>query len=364
MSCPSVVVVGASAGGLEAVTALVRSFPADFPAAVFIVIHRGAESPAILPMLLRKQSRLPIRVAVQSEEIRAGHIYLPSLDCHLVIEDSHVRSAYGPRQHGFRPAVDPLFVSAANAMGDSVAGVILSGGLDDGTLGLLAIKRRGGVAIVQNPEEALVPSMPLSALKNVEVDAILRASEIAPRLVELIDTGSNRTESAAGRRPSTGRRSAMAKSSTPRSSGTRKLTPFTCPNCGGALWEVEEGNLDQYECHVGHRFGSEALKAFGDDRTENILWAAVRALQEDSMLRRRMAARATSRGMHTMARRWLNDAEKSGLRSRQVRELIEAMSGGRDDETVAREDGGRARARHRATGKRRSARRGRRGETR
>jgi two-component system chemotaxis response regulator CheB len=337
MACPSVVVVGASAGGLEAVSKLVGSLPADFPAAVFIVIHRGANGPAAMPVLLEKYSRLPVRVVNRPENIQSGRIYLPPLDCHLLIEDSRVRSTRGPRQHGFRPAVDPLFISAANAQGDCVAGVILSGGLDDGTAGLLAIKRLGGVTIVQNPEEALVPSMPLSALKNVEVDEVLLASEIGPRLVELIAANSRKSP-AARRRPSTGRKNAMPTSNPPEVTGKHKLTPFTCPSCGGALWEVEEGTLDQYECHVGHRFGSEALKVLSDDRTENVLWAAVRALQEDAMLRRRMAAHASSRGMHLMARRWLDDAERFGANSRHVKELIEAMNGGRDDETLANED--------------------------
>ncbi len=343
MPCPDIVVVGASAGGLEAVRRVVTSLPEGFPAAVFVVIHRGPDGPTILPMLLRKDSRLPVRVPSNEEEIRPGIVYLPPLDCHLLIEDGRVHASHGPRQHGFRPAVDPLFISAANTHGNCVAGVILSGALDDGTAGLVAIKRQGGVAIVQNPEEALVPSMPLSALKNVEVDAVLPAGEIGPRLIELTREDSDRPRSVR-RRPRTGRKSAMAKSKTPQPAGERKLTPFTCPNCGGALWEVEEGHLDQYECHVGHRFGSEALKALDDDRTENLLWAAARALQEDSMLRRRMAARATERGMHSMARRWLDDAESAGQRSRQIRELIEAMNDGGGEATTPATAADRSRA--------------------
>ncbi len=348
MACPSVVVVGASAGGLEAVSRLLRSLPPDFPAAVFVVIHRGPDGPAILPALLEQQTRLPVRVATQSERILAGHVYLPPLDCHLLIDDSRVLATHGPRQNGFRPAVDPLFISAANSQGDCVAGVVLSGALDDGTAGLLAIKRLGGIAIVQSPDEALVPSMPLNALKNVEVDAVLPAAEIGPRLVQLIQADLARKASAARPRPPTRQKGMMAKSSTPEPTGNHKLTPFTCPECGGALWEVEEGTLDQYECHVGHRFGAEGLKALADDRTENILWSAVRALQENAMLRRRMAAHANHRGMDVMAKRWLDDAEEFGTNARDVRALIEAMNDGRDDETVARDDVRRTQARRQA----------------
>ncbi len=334
MPCPDVVVVGASAGGLEAVMQLIRSLPPDFPAAVFIVIHRGAEGPAFLPQLLARDSRLPILIPASIEQIRPGRIYLPPLDCHLLIQDGLVRATRGPRQHGFRPAVDPLFISAARSHGNCVAGVVLSGGLEDGTAGLLAIKRSGGTAIVQNPEEAPVPSMPLSALKNVEVDAVLSASDIGPRLVALTKTRVDRDASAAGQGAATQRKGTMAKQTTPEPSGERQLTPFTCPNCGGALWDVEDGGLDQYECHVGHRFSAEALKALGNERTENLLWSAVRALKEDAALRRRMAARVNGRGWESMARRWQDDARTSDERAQKIRDLIEAMNGTAPGEEV------------------------------
>jgi hypothetical protein len=183
--CPKVVVIGASAGGLEAVLSLVRELPGDFPAALFVVIHSGHGGPNMLPTLIGRQTHLRVVVPVSGERISPGHIYVAPRDCHLLIDDSTVRVTHGPPQHGFRPAVDPLFVTAAKCYGDSAAGIILSGALNDGTAGLLAIKRAGGIALVQRPDEATFASMPLSALKNVAVDAILPAGGMARYLTEL-----------------------------------------------------------------------------------------------------------------------------------------------------------------------------------
>lgn len=184
-----IVVVGASAGGLEAMKELVGKLPRNFPASVFIVWHTAPDAPGVLPKILAAAGgELPVANARNCEQIQPGRIYVAPPDHHLLIERGFVLLSRGPKENRFRPAVDPLFRSAAQAYGPRVAGVILSGGLDDGTAGLLAVKQQGGTAIVQDPAEALYPSMPQSAMKHVAVDYCLPAAAIASLLVRLTST--------------------------------------------------------------------------------------------------------------------------------------------------------------------------------
>jgi len=190
-----IVVIGASAGGVEALSKLVRVLPVDLPASVFVVLHVPAESQSALPQILNRVGRLPAAHATDNEPIEPGHIYIAPPDHHLLVRRGAARVARGPRENGHRPAIDPLFRTAAHAYGSRVIGVVLSGALDDGTTGLAVIKRRGGIAIVQNPEEALVSGMPTSALENVRVDHCLPVERIAFLLADLV---SERPGDAAG----------------------------------------------------------------------------------------------------------------------------------------------------------------------
>src|SRR6266436_10126534 len=180
-----IIVVGASAGGVKALVTVVRSLPKDLPATIFMVLHIPAEVPSVLPDILSRSGPLVAVHAVDGAAIEYGQIYVAPPDHHLLVERGKMRVVRGPRENRSRPAVDPLFRSAASAYGPRVVGVVLTGALDDGTAGLLAVKRRGGIAIVQDPNEALYPSMPLSALENVEVDYTLPLASIGPLLGRL-----------------------------------------------------------------------------------------------------------------------------------------------------------------------------------
>ncbi len=180
-----VIVVGASAGGVEALDRLVAALPDDLPASLFVVLHVPPTGRSALPDILRRHCRLPVAHAIDGEAVKPGQVYVAPPDQHLLVADGQVRLGRGARENGHRPAIDPLFRSAAREYGPRVVGVVLSGVLDDGTAGLAAVKAGGGVAIVQEPADAMYPAMPQHALENVAVDHVLAAGEIAAALDRL-----------------------------------------------------------------------------------------------------------------------------------------------------------------------------------
>lgn len=182
----NIIVIGASTGGVAALRQLVQGFPSDLPATVFVVIHTPANLPSYLPYIVDHSGKLPAVHAVDGAEIEQGRIYIAPPDHHLLVKREHMRVVFGPKENRFRPAIDPLFRTAAVAYGKRVVGVVLSGALYDGVSGLMEIKQRGGVAIVQDPEEALVPSLPQNAINQVAVDRILPSADMARLLVDLV----------------------------------------------------------------------------------------------------------------------------------------------------------------------------------
>ncbi len=301
MPVHSVIVIGASAGGLEAVRTVLNRFPEKFPAAVFVVIHTSPDSPGMLATILDRVAPAPVSTPRDGETIRPGHSYVAPPDHHLVIDGSRIRVSHGPREHRFRPAIDPLFRSAAEHYGAGAIGIILSGHMADGAHGLMVIKESGGVAIVQNPDQAQVPSMPLSAMRAVKVDHVLPVEEMAGAVMELLmKTGArHRTASTAKKKkPRAEAPSPEQPSSHALQSGAMKGSPapFTCPDCGGSLWELKEHGLVRYRCHVGHGFTAESLLTGNDDKLEETLWSALRAIEELIELRNRMLERA--KGQH------------------------------------------------------------------
>lgn len=288
MASHDIIVVGASAGGVESVRALARGLPADLAAAVFVVVHISPESPGVLPTVLDMAGPLPAAAAREGEPIRAGRIYVAPPDRHLLVEPGRVHVVRGPKENRCRPAVDPLFRSAALAYGARVVGVVLSGALDDGTAGLAAIKERGGLAIVQDPDEAAFPGMPASALANVEVDHRLRLAEIPAVLARLASEPAGRAAAPTDVLVT----EAAMESGEPRDMNEiGRPSVFGCPDCGGVLWEVDDPQLLRFRCRVGHAYSSETLMAVQEDGIEAALWAAARALEENAGLKRRVADR-------------------------------------------------------------------------
>ena len=291
MATRDIITIGASAGGVETLRGLVSLLPAELPAALFVVLHIPQNVPSLLPALLQRAGSLPARHPADNTPIENGWIYVAPPNRHMLLEPGRVRIIHGPKENRHRPAVDPLFRSAAWAYRSRVVGVVLSGNLDDGTAGLSAIKACGGTAVVQDPAEALSSDMPFNALRNVAVDHQLTIKQIAELLTDL----ANRTTADAPDHVSPTIQTEvefikMTKEAEDMSQLGGNRTAFACPSCHGALWELQNSNLTRYRCHTGHAFSPESLLAEQSDAIEQALYSALRALQEKGIALRRLAA--------------------------------------------------------------------------
>jgi two-component system chemotaxis response regulator CheB len=306
-----IITIGASAGGIEALQILVRDLPADLPAAVFVVVHVAPSSPGILPEILSHAGSLPARHPEDGEPIELGQIYIAPPDCHLLVDRSRVRVVRGPKENLHRPAVDTLFRSAARAYGHRVAAVVLSGMLDDGSSGLLAVKRCGGIAIVQDPDEALYPDMPRNALEAVKTpDYVLPLRQIAPTLIAVAGEAVGK-EGGCPMAEQMDIENQFAHAEIPPVEMMDKLgspSVYTCPDCHGTLWEIDEEGTLRFRCRVGHAYSAQSFLAAHGDWLEQALWTALRTLEESASLSRRMAERANREHMTLSASRFMEKA--------------------------------------------------------
>ena len=317
-----IVVVGASAGGVEALIELAGSLTSDLPAAVFVVMHLPAAGTSALPEILRRHGPLPAAHVKDGEPIRPGRIYVAPPDHHVLVRTGHVHLSRGPRENGHRPAVDPLFRSAAREYGTRVIGLVLSGALDDGTAGLLAIKSRGGTAVVQDPADALYPGMPGNALQHVAADHVLAAASMGKLLARLVADPAKPSPDAA---PSDMRVEVdMEGFSLEAMEGGHPGRPsgFSCPDCNGVLWQIRDGGLDRYRCRVGHAWSPESLLTQQSEALEAALWVALRSLEERAALARRLAEPARRRGYSITATRFDEQAAEAQQAARLVRDML------------------------------------------
>jgi two-component system chemotaxis response regulator CheB len=294
-----VIVVGASAGGVEALENLVRGLPPELPASIFVVLHLLSTGTSVLDSILARSGELPASVAVDGERFERGHIYVAPPDQHLLLRDEHVHLSIGPRENGHRPAVDPLFRSAARAFGPRVIAVVLSGSLDDGAAGMRFVKERGGAAVVQDPRDARYPAMPSNAMAATDVNAVAPAGELGEVFGTLLENPLDKRLAV----------EADGLWTAPELEERAEGDPsgLTCPVCGGALWEREEGPLVRFACRTGHAFSPDSLVEEQSKALEGALWFALRGLEERADLFRRMAMRAgdsprTSRRFESRAR--------------------------------------------------------------
>lgn len=317
-----IIVIGASAGGVEALSRLVVQFPKDLAAAVFVVQHVSPTAAGHLAAILNRASPLPATLAQDGERFESAHIYVAPPDHHLFIKQGSLRVMRGLRENRVRPAIDPLFRSAAVTYGARVVGVLLTGLQSDGTAGLLAVKRCGGMAVVQDPAEALYPDMPLSAIEHVEVDYCLPVTKMGAVLYKLTQEsplvtvptpGDLLVEAEIAERPS---------HSHDRVAELGGLVPLICPDCGGPLWELRQEHLVRYRCRVGHVFTEESLLEGQSEALEQALWAAVHTMHERTRVLTSLATGRRERGHSHTAELYEQRAAELKVHAEQLRQML------------------------------------------
>ncbi|MBB4638214.1 chemotaxis protein CheB [Longimicrobium terrae] len=318
-----IVVIGASAGGVEAVSSLIEALPRDFPAAVFVVVHFPPHVTSVLPRIISRRGGMLAEHAVDGAPIELGRVYVAPPDLHLIIETGHMRLVRGPRENMSRPAVDPLFRSAARAYGNRVMAVVLSGNLDDGSAGMIAVKKRGGLALVQDPDDALYSGMPASAIRNAPVDHVAPLAEIAQLLIqkagETVETPEDDRSRALYETEVRVAEMDPDALETPRAG---EPSAFACPECHGVLWEVQDGELTRFRCRVGHAYSMENLLAGQSAALDAALWTAYRALEERAALTARMADRMRDRSQPMLAVRYDEQTRETLERAEMIRRVL------------------------------------------
>ncbi len=322
-----VVVIGGSAGGVEALRTLVAALPADLPACVLVVLHlprSGATS--VLPEILRRVSALPVRAAADGDPLVPGTVLVAPPGRHLVVQGDHVELTSGPDENGFRPAVDVLFRSAAHAAGGRVVGVVLTGNLDDGSAGLLAVDRHGGSAVVQDPDTALFPGMPRNALAAVPTAQTVSLADLAAVVEELVHAAAPEPVQLP---PAVERadRAEVAMSlghSVGPYTGDHPGVPsaWSCPDCSGVLWEIQDGPLLRFRCRTGHAWSLESLAERQDRGVETALWMALRALEERHAIAVRVAEAAEAAGRTWSGRHFRERAAEAESNAAVLRRLL------------------------------------------
>ena len=340
MARRDIVVIGASAGGIAALTTLLGDLPADFPATLFVVVHIPPSAVSRLPEILSRAGPLPATHVQHGEAILPGHIYVAPPDRHLFVRQGWIELVRGPRENHSRPAIDPLFRSAARTYGPRVIGIVLSGALYDGSMGLLAVKTRSGVAIVQDPEDAAFESMPRSALRTVDADHVVPMTEMAKLLTQLVHDPV-RDEGGPPMIDGEEQMEAVVAADFAEQANDGRVeetTIYTCPDCGGVLWQDGAGVRLRFRCHVGHAYAPELLLSQKAEELEAALWSSLRLLKEKATLTRQLATRTRAGdigGRHMrMAEGIEEQAERDERYARSIQELLETMPSPLDQTAV------------------------------
>ncbi len=321
-----VVVVGASLGGVDALQRLAAALPAGFPAAVLVVQHTAPDGPGLLGGILDAAGPLPAATATDGEPLQAGTIRVAPPDRHLVVRGCELRLTRGARENRSRPSLDPLFRSAAIAHGSRVVGVVLTGLLNDGAAGLLAVQRCGGRTVVQSPDDAAHAGMPLSALAALAPDYTVPLAEVGPLLQHLMQMPTHPSPPPPDDLVREDRLADTGATSIAEADAWGTHAPVTCPECGGTLWERTDGPLLRYRCHTGHAYTAQALVDEQDESIEQTLWAALRVLVERAATLDALARTERASGRPTVADRYEARAVESHAHAQRLRDSFRALA--------------------------------------
>jgi len=329
VSTRDLVVIGASAGGVESLRILVSGLPQDFPAAVLVVLHVPPGARSALPSILDRSGPLSAKQAEEGDQLRAGQLLVAGPDQHLIVVGDRVSVSRGPTENGHRPAVDVLFRSAAQVAGRRVIGVVLSGALDDGTAGLADIRSRGGLGVVQDPAEALHSGMPRSAIEGAGAEHVVPVADM-PALLTQLSTEEIEAEDNSPAPDLMNTELALA-AMHPQAydSLERPGDPvsLSCPDCDGTLARLGDDNVLRFRCRVGHAWSAESLLTRQESAAEAALWMALRNLEERASLTQDMSRRAGERGHRRTARMFQSQADEALHGARLVREVLTRETG-------------------------------------
>jgi two-component system chemotaxis response regulator CheB len=308
-----VIVLGGSAGGIEALCEVLKGLPKDFPAALLAVIHMG-QAENMLPTVLQRCTKLQVIGPREPQPLMAGKVYVALPNLHLVVRDGCVSAAYGPRENRHRPAVDSLFRSAARAYRSNVIAVVLSGALDDGVAGALAVQARGGTIVVQDPSQAQTPEMPANVLRQVKTDYCVPSSKIPSVLIELARNGDPIPES-----------TQLAHDCADMNEDKEASLPiteplaYTCPECNGSLLKLNNGDVEQFRCNVGHIYSLESFTLAHSNALERALWMSLQRLNEHRSIQDHLAKRTPDPAIQ---RRYHENAAAAAEDIRLLKEIL------------------------------------------
>jgi two-component system, chemotaxis family, protein-glutamate methylesterase/glutaminase len=317
-----IVAIGASAGGYHALKSLVRALPADLPAAVLITLHVWPMRESSLVKLLSGSTDLTVQFGREGDPIRPGNIYVAPADHHLLAMGERLMVRRGPRENGSRPAIDPMLRSVAMSFGGRAIGVVLTGNLSDGSAGLHAIKRCGGITVVQDPADAEFPEMPRNALALSDADHVVSLDRMGPLLTKLVRQSAGPTPKPPADLALEVRIAAQHDRGIdlPEQLGERSV--LTCPECSGVLWEIKDGSLTRFRCHVGHAYSLEKLAEDQMTETDRALSTALRALDERVVILRKLADEAAQSQRDSMQRQWNERAAEYEKQAEVIRRAL------------------------------------------
>ncbi len=325
MANRDILAVGTSAGGFDALRRLARDLPDDLPASVLVVIHLPARFASALDAILSEAGRLPASFARDGDLMRRGHIYIAPPTCHLLVDGKHLRLGSGPRENNARPAIDPLFRSVALCCGPRSVGVVMTGTLGDGASGLHALKQCGGITVVQDPADAAFPDRPVAALRRSEPDYVVRLTEMAALLHTLVQEPAGAPVAPPRELKDEVEIARHGYFDMNHMDRIGRRSVLSCPECHGALWEVEEGGLVRYRCHVGHAYTSELMSVALDDGLRRAIASALRVLDERIALARRLIEEDSRNGQQALVASWTRKLRQAEEQAGSLRAAIKRV---------------------------------------